>query len=95
MYVINQEAYDKLTRSLIGQGKHLQQPSLHNTHIPTTGTQTYGTSRSIPDIVHKVPPISPRHKNSFTHAFPTPAHTSSSRKQPLQSYKYKRQVMVI
>uniref|UniRef100_A0A0A8ZEB5 Uncharacterized protein n=1 Tax=Arundo donax TaxID=35708 RepID=A0A0A8ZEB5_ARUDO len=28
------------TRSLIGQGKHLQQPSPHNTHVPATCTQT-------------------------------------------------------
>uniref|UniRef100_A0A0A9ES22 Uncharacterized protein n=1 Tax=Arundo donax TaxID=35708 RepID=A0A0A9ES22_ARUDO len=48
MYVINLEAYDKLTRSLIGQGKHLQQPSSHNIHVLTRGTQTWGTSRSTP-----------------------------------------------
>uniref|UniRef100_A0A0A9QML9 Uncharacterized protein n=1 Tax=Arundo donax TaxID=35708 RepID=A0A0A9QML9_ARUDO len=39
MYVINLEAYNKLTQSLIGQRKHLQQPSPCNTHVPATGTQ--------------------------------------------------------
>uniref|UniRef100_A0A0A9BRA4 Uncharacterized protein n=1 Tax=Arundo donax TaxID=35708 RepID=A0A0A9BRA4_ARUDO len=36
-----------MTRSLIGQGKYRQQPYLRNTHVPATGTQTWGTSRSI------------------------------------------------
>uniref|UniRef100_A0A0A9FHE8 Uncharacterized protein n=1 Tax=Arundo donax TaxID=35708 RepID=A0A0A9FHE8_ARUDO len=49
MYMINLEMpYDTTTQSLIGQGKHLQQPSPHNTHVPATSTQTWRTSRSIP-----------------------------------------------
>uniref|UniRef100_A0A0A9EKN9 Uncharacterized protein n=1 Tax=Arundo donax TaxID=35708 RepID=A0A0A9EKN9_ARUDO len=59
-----------MTRSLIGQGKHLQQPSPHNTIVPTTGTQTWGTPRS------------PQHKNSFTYFSHPNSHHDTSGNQP-------------